>query len=60
MDPATYVQTRRELKATVLQEELHFQLSTDAAYERGKVDFSFYAGLLLREVYETAFPPFYI
>lgn len=60
MDPATYVQTRRELKSTVLQEELHFQLSTDAAYERGKVDFSFYAGLLLREVYETAFPPFYI
>lgn len=60
MDPATYVAARKELQSTVIREEYLLQLSVEDAYARGKVDFNFYAGLLLREVYELAFPPFYI
>jgi hypothetical protein len=58
--PAAYIQARKELVSTVLAEELQITVSVDEAYARGKVDFNFYAGLLLRDVYESAFPPFYL
>lgn len=58
--PSAYIQARKELKSTVLAEELHLQVSVEGAYTRGKVDFNFYAGLILRDVFELAFPPFYL
>lgn len=59
LSPTDYVKARKELIATVEREELSFQVSVEEAYARGKVDFNFYAGLLLKDVYELQFPPFY-
>lgn len=60
MNPAQYVESRKELKAYVEREEVTFAVSVEEAKARGRTDFSFYAGLLLGEVYESPFPPFYI
>lgn len=60
MNPTDYLNARKELKSTVISQELQVRVSTEDAYARGKVDFNFYAGLLLRDVYESVFPPFYM
>ena len=60
LSAAQYVTARKELLATVQREEVSFTASVEEAKARGKVDFNFYAGLMLGEVYESPFPPFYL
>ena len=59
MNPSEYVEARKELISSTIREEITFQTSVEDAYSRGREDINFYAGLLLGEVYESPFPPFY-
>ena len=55
-----FIQSRKEIKSAAISEELAFQTSVESAKARCRVDFNFYAGLLLGpDIMETAFPPFY-
>lgn len=55
-----FIQSRKEIQSTVVAEELAFQVSVESAKARCRVDFNFYAGLLLGpDIMETSFPPFY-
>lgn len=55
-----YIRARKELKEAVVQTEISLQQDAELIKARAKVDFNFYAGLLLDStVMEMAFPPFY-
>lgn len=55
-----FIAQRAAIKEEVQQEEISFQASVEEAKARGKVDFNFYAGLVLGpDIMESAFPPFY-
>lgn len=55
-----FIQSRKEIKSTAIAEEVAFSATVESVKARCRVDFNFYAGLLLGpDIMETAFPPFY-
>lgn len=55
-----FVKSRKDIKATAIAEEIAFSATVESVKARCRVDFNFYAGLLLGpDIMETAFPPFY-